>query len=168
MSSQVTSLLLPHCDVICDLLLNRRTETRNLVVGWKSDFYLLLMLQQRKVALHENSWQTLTCISKKKITLTKVGRKPMQIGHLAGCKVPQLQHRQQLGFALVIRGISVPLEDLCVLWRKQRKKWTIWDVSKTDKNGRWARKNSWKWLAFWRIDHINPTKAAVFSGCNQD
>ena len=89
-----------------------------------------------------NFWQTLTCISKKKITLTKVGRKTMQIGHLTGSKVSQLQHRQQLRFALVIRDNSVSLEDLCVLWRKQRKNWTTCGVSKTSKDGKWASNNS--------------------------
>lgn len=108
--------------------------------------------------------------SVKKITLTKVGRKTMQIGHLTGSKVSQLQHRQQLRFALVIRDNSVSLEDLCVLWRKQRKNWTTCGVSKTSKDGKWASNNStWKWLTFWRLDQqrLDSTKAAMFPGCTQ-
>ena len=37
-ASCATFLFLPHFDVICDLLLNRRTATWNLFVKWKRDF----------------------------------------------------------------------------------------------------------------------------------
>lgn len=64
--------------------------------------------------MQENVWQKFTCISRKE-TLTKVGRKTMQIGHLAGSEVSQLQHRQQLRFTLAIREIIVSVENLSVL-----------------------------------------------------
>ena len=34
--SCATFLVSPHCDVICDLSLNRRTATRNLFVKWST------------------------------------------------------------------------------------------------------------------------------------
>ena len=59
-----------------------------------------------------------------KCKLTEFRRKSMQICHLPGSKVPQLQHRQQFRFVFIIREISVAAEDLGVLWRERREIWT--------------------------------------------
>ena len=40
-ASCATFLFLPHFDLICDLLLNRRTATWNLFVKWKRRKYIL-------------------------------------------------------------------------------------------------------------------------------
>ena len=43
-ASCVTFLFLPHFDVLCDLLLNRRTETWNLFVLYNKEFKKVLTM----------------------------------------------------------------------------------------------------------------------------
>ena len=50
-ASCATFLFLPHFDVICDLLLNRRTATWNLFVKWHCEVALYVQLNEWKVSL---------------------------------------------------------------------------------------------------------------------
>ena len=56
-ASGATFLFLPHFDVICDLLLNRRTATWNLFVKWNKNCYYYYFFWKEGLGYH-NCQQT--------------------------------------------------------------------------------------------------------------